>query len=172
MKQIQTILLILFLATSCNQPDRDFHSKAMDEADSLRFQIGLLQQEIKELKSETGKTSENENFQDFLFKFMTDSIFQVKRTEFPLTYIHWKDDYPGNQVDTARLTKENWNHQWLYFNEYSSVPQIYDNFEMELRPTDKRLLHFTGVETGMNAKYFFETTENKWYLTKMENLGD
>jgi hypothetical protein len=172
MKQIQTIIIILFLATSCNQPDNELHSEATDESDSLRFQIELLRQEIKELKSETGKTSDNENFQGFLFKFMTDSIFQVKRTEFPLTFIHWKDDYPGNEVDTVKLTKGNWKHEWLYMIGFGEIPQVYDNFEMELRPTDRRLLHFKGVETGTNAKYFFETRENKWYLTKMENLGD
>ena len=172
MKQFQTIIIILCLATSCDQTDKEIHSKAMGETDSLRFQIELLQQEIRELKSEMVTKSDNEDFGDFLFKFMTDSVFQIKRTEFPLTYIHWKDDFPGNEIDTVRLTKINWDHQWLYLNEYSSVPQVYDNFEMELRPTDKRLLHFTGIETGTNAKYFFKSKQNKWYLTKMENLGD
>ena len=172
MKHIQTIIIVLCLAASCNQPDNDLNSKARNEADSLRFQIGLLQKEIRELKSETSTKSDHENFQDFLFQFMTDSIFQIKRTEFPLNYIHWKNDYPGNQIDTARLTKENWDHKWLYMVGFSEVPQIYDNFEMELRTTDRRLLHFAGVETGTNAKYFFETKENKWHLTKMENLGD
>lgn len=172
MKQIQTIIIILLLATSCDQPEKEFHSKAMDEGDSLRFQIGLLQKQIRELKSDTATKSDNENFDDFLHKFMTDSIFQIKRTEFPLTYVHWKNDYPGNEIDTVKLTTENWKHQWFYMIGFSEIPQIYDNFEMELRPTDKRLLHFTGVETGTNAKYFFETKENNWYLTKMVNLGD
>lgn len=172
MKQLQTIIILLCLATSCNQSDKEIHSKAVDEADSLRNQIGILRQEIRELKSETTLKSDNENFDGFLYKFMTDSIFQIKRTEFPLTYIHWKDDYPGNEIDTAKLIKENWSHKWLFMVGFGEVPQIYDNFEMELRPTDKRLLHFTGVETGTNAKYFFEAKEKKWHLTKMENLGD
>ena len=172
MKKTYKILVILCFVIGCKQNEKESHSKTKNEIDSLRVQIELLQEEIQELKFDKSFKSDNENFESFLFEFMADSVFQKKRTKFPLTYIHWKDGYHGDKIDTVKLTKENWEHKWLYMIGFSEVPQIYDNFEMELRPTDKRLLHFTGVETGTNSKYFFEIKEKKWHLTKMINLGD
>jgi len=59
----------------------------------------------------------------------------------------------------------------LYFTGYSEIPQLYDNYEMKLRPTGKRVLYFSRVETGTDAKYYFKRGNNKWQLIKMENLG-
>jgi hypothetical protein len=47
-----------------------------------------------------------------------------------------------------------------------NVPQIYDNFNGELRDTDERLFHWKGVETGVNVKYFFKREGGKWYLVR------
>lgn len=171
MRKPLLIILIYSFIFSCGP--KEFVSNNSNSIDSLSLIIENLRIENEKLKSDIQEQIiETEDFDHFLFKYMTDSAFQLERTIFPIKYVHWKDNYPGSEIDTTSITKNDWKHKYFYMIGFSYIPQVYDNFEMNLRPTGKRLLHFTGVETGTNAKYFFESIEDKWYLTEMENLGD
>ena len=142
------------------------------QVDELKKEVWQLKNEIKALKSSKDYSlAPTENFNRFLEKFMTDSLFQIERTAFPLTYIYLDFDSPNLQTDTTFLQKENWRHQWFYFNDFSYIPRFYDNYQMELRNTSQRLLHFKGIETGTNSKYYFEFQNNKWLLIWIENFS-
>jgi len=54
----------------------------------------------------------------------------------------------------------------IYFNSISERIQVYDNFNLEFRPTNERLLHWYGVETGGDVKYYFQGFDGLWYLIK------
>jgi hypothetical protein len=112
------------------------------------------------------------NFDTFLFKFATDKEFQIERIKFPLEFVTWENpEEIGGNIVTKMIQKENWQHDYFYANQ-NYRPQIYDNFEGNLRNTDERLFQWIGVETGVNVKYFFKKIEGKWFLIKKEQLGD
>ncbi len=173
MKYLIAFFIIGLLCSACKRVENNNCSKENKLIDSLQTETSNLRKELAEFKSKKQtRTSNHEDFDSFLYSFMTDSLFQLRRTKFPLMFIHWKDYLPGDKIDTSYYEKDNWKHRWFYMIGYGEIPQLYDNYKMELRPTNERLLHFTGVETGTNSKYYFKLIDKKWYLIKMENLGD
>lgn len=113
-----------------------------------------------------------ENFDDFFFKFASDSTFQKSRIKFPLEFKTWKNpEIVGGEMEIRKIKKEEWEHDYFFINE-NYRPQFYDNFEGELRDTDERLFQWIGIETRTSVKYFFKRLQGEWYLIKKENLGD
>ncbi len=115
------------------------------------------------------KVLDLEDFDTFFYQFMSDQNFQKSRINFPLTFIHFKDDYPGEETDTTFLTKEKWEHSHYFLNE-TYIPIIYDNYEMKLRNTNERVFVWSGVENGIYVTSFFQRIEGKWFLIKKEDL--
>ena len=172
MKNIYFILIILTLfscSKHANKPD------CQTEIQDLKEEIHRLDSINKILQNELDvNRSENivkEDFRKFFTKFMVDSLFQTDRIKFPLQYITWKE-FPGEDIDTISINKANWEYDSFYFNTANERTQIYDNFELRFQQTNERLLHWYGVETGGDAKYFFKGFEGKWFLIKKEQLGD
>jgi hypothetical protein len=120
----------------------------------------------------TSGQEKHENFEKFLYKFSTDSIYQISRIKFPLEYKTWKlkRDYLG-EIETKLIKQEDWKHDYMFMTE-SYRPQIFDNFEGILKDTNERLFCWFGIETGLNIKFFFKRIDGKWYLIKKEDLGD
>jgi hypothetical protein len=115
--------------------------------------------------------NKKEDFDKFFFKFSTDSIFQIERIVFPLEYITWKsEDLFAEESDTFWIKQNEWEHDFFFMNN-SYRPQLYDNFQGELRDTEERLFQWIGIESGTNVKYFFKRIDGKWFLIKKENLG-
>jgi hypothetical protein len=117
----------------------------------------------KQLEVET----KNEDFNDFILRFITDSSFQLDRVKFPLKSQQWDLD----EVDSTRIEKKDWNVVRLFGGEqYRS--QIYDNFNKEMRDTDERLFCWEGVENGINVEYRFNRIDGLWYLTEFNDYSD
>ena len=117
-------------------------------------------------KTEVGK----EDFDEFFYKFMIEPEFQLSRIKFPLEFVGFKDGYPGEETDTIYLTEDQWKHNHFYLNE-SSIPLIYDNFDMKLRDTDERIFVWSGVENGIYVTYYFRRIKGKWFLIKEEDFS-
>lgn len=174
MKQISIILLFtLFL--SCNNINQKKESKYPDQIDKLKKELKISSDKIKslqaELKQHEVKEYANEDFMSFFWNFMSDSTFQVNRIKFPIKNVTWLED-PGDAIDTLIIEKSEWKYESFYINTANERTQIYDNYELKLQATNERVLHWYGVETGGDAKYFFKGFSGKWYLVSMENLGD
>jgi len=180
---MKKILFLIFLTiiVSCKKDNYENVSEYKHTIDSLKIElsksskeINLLKNEIK-IKSEVRKKSNvkynNESFDSFFSEFMTDSSFQIQRIKFPLEYITWTDDI-GGEIDTIEINKNEWKHDYFYFNTANERTQIYDNFELSLAKTNERLIHWYGIESGGDSKYFFIGEKGKWYLVKKEQLGD
>ena len=139
------------------------------------IELDKAQAEINSVKADydNGKTKiySNEKFNSFFWNFMTDSTFQVSRIKFPMKYITWKDEL-GGDIDTIKINKTEWKYDSFYINTASERTQIYDNFNLNFRPSNERVLHWYGVESGGDIKYYFIGFNGKWYLTKKEQLGD
>lgn len=116
---------------------------------------------------EASSQSGQEKFDDFIYKFISDSLFQLGRIKFPLKSQQWDSD----QVDSTRIEKNNWKTVRLFWgDEYR--PQIYDNFKREMRDTDERLFCWEGIENGINIEYRFSRIKGLWYLTEFNDFSD
>ena len=114
--------------------------------------------------------AEQEDFDDFFYKFMIEPDFQLSRVKFPLVFVGFKDGYPGNDTDTIYFSKDKWQHNSYYLDK-QSIPIIYDNYEMKLQNTDERVFVWAGVENGIYVKSYFKRIEGKWYLIKEEDFS-
>ena len=174
MKKISIILSILILI-SCEQIDRKNTSKNNVEIQLLKTELEKLTLENDSIKKLlipiNEKEFKNENFNKFFFKFMTDSIFQLNRIKFPVDYVTWKDEM-GGKIDTLKLKINDWKYDSFYFDYANERTQIYDNFELIFHPTNERVLHWYGIESGGDAKYYFSGYDGKWFLIRKEQLGD
>lgn len=109
-----------------------------------------------------------ENFENFIYEFISDSLFQVDRIKFPL-----KSSIQTSieDVDTTSIEKKGWKMVRLFGgDEYR--PQIYDNFKRELRDTDERLFCWEGIENGIYVEYKFQRFGGLWYLTEYNDFSD
>lgn len=181
MKSPQYISLLMLLFVACNSGNHRNEIRLQHQLDSLSNELEKVKIELLDAQNTTSaKQSEeytNEDFNTFFSKFMSDSVFQKNRIQFPLKYVTWRTT-PGGEVDlggaidTIQIKNSNWKYDPLYINSASERTQIYDNFELKYRPTNERLLHWYGIESGGDAKYFFQGLGGKWFLTKKEQLGD
>jgi len=110
-----------------------------------------------------------EDFNDFIYKFVLDSTYQLQRIKFPLEFRKWESD-EFDSVETTWISAEKWNYDQLYLS-MSARPQFYDNFEAKLRETDERVVAWEGVENGINIKYYFKRITGRWYLIKKEDFS-
>lgn len=111
-----------------------------------------------------------EDFDEFFYKFIIEPDFQLSRIKFPLEFVGFKDGYPGKKTDTIYLKKDQWKHNHYYLNE-SSIPVIYDNYEMKLKDTDERIFVWSGVENGIYMTLYFRRIEGKWFLKREEDFS-
>ena len=145
-----SIFLFVFLLNSCNSK-----SKNQTETNSFKDTTKLVLRQKKE------------NFNTFFNRFQEDSVFQIKRIEFPIKYyIHESGSYmddSGNIVDLSdRVVIVNKN-EWKYqnFNEYEKIiSEINGNeYNVELQI----------VDTGVSINYIFKIYNDKWYLIEIKD---
>lgn len=113
---------------------------------------------------------EQEDFDEFFYKFMIEPDFQLSRVKFPLAFIGFKDGYPGDDIDTIYFTNDKWEHNSYYIDK-TSIPVIYDNYEMKLQNTDERIFVWSGVENGIYVSSYFKRIDGKWFLIKEEDFS-
>jgi len=113
---------------------------------------------------------EQEDFDDFFYKFMIEPDFQLSRVKFPLEFVGFKNGYPGDDLDTIYFTKDKWKHNPYYIDK-TSIPVIYDNYKMKLQNTDERMFVWSGVENGIYVSSYFKRIDCKWYLIREEDFS-
>lgn len=171
MKKI--ILLSVLIISSCTDDRKERIDKNKTTIDSLLTELNRTKVSFEKLKNKikTGEDKKfyNEDFNSFFYSFMTDSSFQKNRIKFPLEYNTY--DIDSMKDINLNIKKSEWKFNSFYFNSASERTQIYDNFELRLQPTNERMLHWYGIETGGDSRYYFEGYEGKWFLTKKEDSG-
>ena len=176
-KKLICIALTLLFSACKQENATTYQDKIL--VDSLRVELVRNKELVDSLKALIHRPEvkphesdvENENFDGFFWNFMTDSAYQIQRIQFPLPYITWKEEL-GGEIDTIMIPKSDWEYDSFYINYANERTQIYDNFDLQLRKTNQRLVHWYGVETGGDAKYYFEGHDGRWSLIKKEQLGD
>jgi hypothetical protein len=117
--------------------------------------------------TDRGNRTGNEDFDHFILKFISDSLYQLDRVKFPLKSQQWDSD----AVDSTRIEKEEWKNIRLFWGDQYR-PQIYDNFKREMRDTDERLFCWEGIENGINVEYRFSRIKGLWYLMEFNDFSD
>ncbi|MBL7840742.1 MAG: DUF4348 domain-containing protein [Cyclobacteriaceae bacterium] len=114
---------------------------------------------------EAANQTNREKFDDFIYKFISDSLYQLDRVKFPLRSIRADSEEHGT------IKKKDWQIVRLFGNdEYKA--QLYDNFNGELRDTDERLFCWEGIENGISVQYKFKRIEGRWYLIEYNDFSD
>lgn len=169
----KSILFVLMIIFSCSKYRKGGIEKDKKTIDSLFTELGKSKIHLEELKKEVENDKKekfgNEDFNRFFYTFMTDSNFQKNRIKFPLKYNTY--DIDSMKDIKLEIQKSEWEFNSFYFNSSSERTQIYDNFELNFQPTNQRLLHWYGIETGGDSRYYFEGFEGKWFLIKKEDSG-
>ena len=172
MKKI-VILIIIALCYSCNKKEQEIINGHQKKVDSLLVELNKTKNSHLKLKEQIATTStknyKNEDFNNFFYTFMTDSIFQKSRIKFPFVY-HTTDIDSMEELKII-IKETEWAFNPFYFNTASERTQIYDNFELKYQPSNERLLHWYGVESGGDSRYFFKGFNGKWFLVKKWDSG-
>jgi hypothetical protein len=133
---------------------------------SVDAKFAIVDSELSKL--DTSRTIKSkEDFDDFLYKFISDSLYQLERVQFPLKSQQWDSD----AVDSARIERSHWKTVRLFWGEQYRA-QLYDNFKRELRDTDQRVFCWEGIENGINVEYKFRRIKGLWYLTEFNDFSD
>ena len=110
------------------------------------------------------------DFEIFLKRFNKDSLFQISRVKFPITYKYtdWEKDY---ELTEETVTKEN----YLIFDfEYqdSLRTRKYDKYEQFIKVEgEKATIETRGIDNGIRADYYFEKIYGKWILITWNDLS-
>lgn len=140
----------------------------MDFAEAMgKDQVGLYALKTDSAGRVVINDKSKENFDNFIHKFIADSLFQLDRIKFPLNSIQSNID----EADSTTIQKKDWKIVRLFGRE-EYRPQIYDNFKRELRDTDERLFCWEGIDNGIYVEYKFQRLGGLWYLTEYNDYSD
>ena len=169
------VIFSIVILTQCGQKNDQQLRDSKDQVQNLSLKVNKLEMEKRNLEIELNSLKverfNNEDFNSFFWQFMTDSSFQINRTRFPLPKRTWLEDL-GGPIGIIEIEQVDWQHEWFYFYDGGQHSRVYDNFDLQYGATNERVHHSFGVETGGDAKYFFEGFDGLWYLIKIEQLGD
>ena len=131
----------------------------MKNSKSLIFVIVLL------LSATSIFAQKTENFKTFWKSFVTDSVFQKERTQFPLTFTYSQYGEIEEEHDdmiTEKLSADDW---WFLIleDEYSK-----NKFKKE---NDKYIVEQIGIENGIYITFTFAVFDSKWYLVRIVDLS-
>lgn len=144
-----TCLLVVILLTSCNESN---NYKLTGE-------------------NETAINRENEviddNFNDFIKKFSSDSIFQLSRISFPLKTKMYDID---NERDTI-IFLEKHGFELMDFRKKKSEGK-YDQWEQKIvvdKSNTSAKIEIRGIDNGIMVDYLFEKDKDGWMLVGIED---
>jgi hypothetical protein len=114
-----------------------------------------------------GETTKSgiEDFDTFLQRFNTDSVFQISRVLFPMTIQLNDENYELTEEIIAKK-------------DYHIIDFTYDDnspnkeFQQTVNLTgDKAVIELRGIENGIMADYYFERKNGSWYLVTVTDAS-
>jgi hypothetical protein len=147
-----TNLLFFILFTSCDNSSTNKTSSHSDKKQTFFIPT---------------KDAVDNNFNDFIEKFSTDSAFQLSRIKFPLK-IKWYDI--DNDRDSL-VYKERVDFEMMDFRKKSSIGR-YDQWEQKIVVDKKNTsakIEIRGIENGIMVDYLFEKINEVWMLVEIDD---
>ncbi len=112
--------------------------------------------------SESPKSISTDEFDEFFYKFNTDSTFQVSRVVFPLR----QTINEMGEISYRTISKKEW--KFVQYDEnQTSYYWVVKNVK-----GDKATVRLVGNENGINEANFFERRKGKWYMVSSESASD
>lgn len=114
----------------------------------------------------TPETTDN-NFNDFIEKFSTDTAFQASRIKFPLK-TKWYD--MDNERDSV-IYQDRLGVEMMDFRTKKSTGQ-FDQWEQQIvidKNNTSATIQIRGIENGIMVDYSFEKINGSWMLVEMDD---
>lgn len=150
--------IALLISVSCCSNDK---KKASMEArmDYLIDSISRYTDSVMNSKKELMPVKVDDSFEDFLFSFVSDSVFQEKRVAFPLSVYH--------NDSLAKISQEEWEHDSLFINQ-SYYTLIFDNendmdYESDTITNSVKVERYNLLSHSMKRSYF-QRVNGIWLL--------
>jgi hypothetical protein len=103
----------------------------------------------------------DEDFKVFIQKFSQDSIFQVSRTDFPLTVTELNQEYESTE---KKIKKDEYKMIHILYNDSFKKQQIEDYTQEIKLENNKATIEIRGIENGIMTDIYFEKRNGKWKL--------
>jgi hypothetical protein len=112
------------------------------------------------------KTDSVVDFETFLYRFSTDTIFTKKHIKFPLKYVFSDPDNDG--ADTTMFLNENNMHYYNFFDKGKLI------FYHENKSIDSKkiMINLRGIDNGLLSFYYFEIIDGRWKLIEENDYSD
>lgn len=164
------LLTCLFLLTACHQVAKD-NNTPLPSVDTSSFYSGaanttILPSTQKPTITIPIKETVDNNFNDFIEKFSTDTTFQISRIKFPLK-IQWYD--VSNFKDTL-IYKDRSGFKMMDFRKKPKSQN--DNWEQKIvvdKNNTTATIEIRGIENGLVVDYFFEKINAAWMLIEIHD---
>ena len=147
-----TILLFVTLLTACDNGSTNSTGRQSNETQNPAI---------------PAKESIDNNFNDFIDKFSTDSTFQISRIKFPLK-TKWYDI--DNDKDSL-IYKDRSGFEMMDFRNKNSTGQ-YDQWEQKMvvdKNNTSATIEIRGIENGIMIDYLFEKINGAWMLMEIDD---
>ena len=154
-------LSVFALLLSCKNPKAniDTFSAITAMVDSVGA-ADMHSQESDQVEDDTPKPiGADELFDDFIFNYATDTLFQRQRTIFPLPYYN---------VDTPlKIEKKYWKHDPLFADQTCYTLLFDSEDDMDLvgdTALSSVQVEWIFLKTRMVKRYYFERSKGMWML--------
>jgi hypothetical protein len=149
LKKGLNIILLFFMISAC---DNNQEKKSTENIRNIE-------------KADSKEEVSSEKFEAFFDRFSKDSVFQISRVEFPISY--YAVDIEDNKEEYVYNKAEFW---YTDFTEDSeAITRDVDAYKPVLEKGESKTLYTRkGIDNGIWIEYHFETNDKgEWYLVKI-----
>lgn len=159
---------------------REIVDSIINREDGMRSVILLLMTFF--LAAGVAQGSPAREFEQFARRFFADKAFQMNHIAFPVASVElgdWQEDNTVSLVHST-ISRAKWkfiSHRWgssHHLETDSFYERVYDNFSLkptrQLRDTGKRVVTFEGDGNGINVRFFFIFSQERWVLVRVEDM--
>ena len=110
------------------------------------------------------------DFNEFFKKFTKDSIFQIKRIQFPLEYSSAEID--SDELIKEQIQMEEWIHLDFYYDSTfrtRETDQYMRRFDFK---KDSVTIEYRGIDNGIWIDYLFVKQEDNWILINYSDYSN
>ncbi|MCU4158365.1 DUF4348 domain-containing protein [Carboxylicivirga sp. A043] len=105
-----------------------------------------------------------EQFDLFLAKFSSDTLYQLRHVQFPLEI---KNIDIEDNTELVLVSSEQWKHLDLRYDENMANREV-DTYEQVLEvSSDSCIVIFKGIDNGIWIDHVFERKNNEWILVRL-----
>ncbi|MBY0480205.1 MAG: hypothetical protein K2Q21_02520 [Chitinophagaceae bacterium] len=147
MKKFRFIILILLVAVGCSNS-------------SNNEKVPVVQAALQSTDASSGSIND---FDVFLEKFNSDSVFQFSCIEFPLKLSSIGED--GHKVSLISMEK------WV-FTKLANNKKLKSKIKKIIINKDQVKIEYSIEDTGVLVNHFFSFKNGHWMLTNIEDQSD